>query len=55
MKKLIALLVLLTITACETPSVGQKETTKTLQQKSASERINSTNSNSDNLFKEIDQ
>ncbi len=55
MKILIVTLTLLTLAACETPSVAQKETTKTLQQKSASERINSTNRNSDNLFKEIDQ
>ncbi len=53
MKKLLIFLTLITVSACE--SIAQKEAAKTAKHSSASDRINSTNSNSDNLFKEIDQ
>jgi len=55
MKKLLILLTIFVFSSCSPATTAQKEAEKTLKQKSASERINSTNSNSDNLFKEIDQ
>lgn len=56
MKKILTLLAFFSIASCASEeTVAQKETTKTIKHQSASERINSTNSNSDNLFKEMDQ
>lgn len=53
MKKIFLILTLISLAACET--LAEKEANKTLKQRSASDRINSTNSNSDNLFKDIDE
>ncbi len=55
MKKLLTILALLAIVSCASETVAQKEITKTIKHRGASERINSTNNNSDNLFKEMDQ
>lgn len=51
MKILVILSAVLFLTSCS--SLYQKELEKTGQANSASQRINSTNSNSDNLFKEL--
>ncbi|MDX2082667.1 MAG: hypothetical protein SFV53_01590 [Rickettsiales bacterium] len=57
MKKFMILLslisALITLVACT--SQLQREAEKTAKQNSASGRINSTNSNSDNLFNEMDK
>jgi hypothetical protein len=55
MKKLFALLALLAIASCAEPSVAQKEASKSIKHQGASERINSTNKNSNDLFKEMEQ
>lgn len=53
MKKLIFIITLFALSSCQ--SALQKEAEKSVKHQSASDRINSTNSDSDNLFKEMDQ
>lgn len=53
MKKLIILLSLLTISSCQ--SYLKQEAEKTLKANGASNRINSSDSNNIDLFKELDE
>lgn len=53
MKSLIVILSVFLSTSCE--SLAQKEANKSAKHSSASDRINSTNSNSDSLLKELDE
>jgi len=53
MKSLIVILSVFLLTSCE--SLAQKEANKSAKHTSASNRINSTNSNSDSLLKELDE
>jgi hypothetical protein len=52
MKKLALILTFLALVSCQ--SFGQKELEKSTRHKSASDRINQTNQNSDDLSKELD-